>query len=96
MVKISVTEESSYSMEGDFEFHMSPLILNEETLEPFKKISFDWSPELPQDLQAMANVSHEELSEMIGEKLKHDFKKAMLNNSFIDDPAFKVKKVGEQ
>lgn len=80
----------TYSLEGNFEFYASPLIFNPYTFNGSKKISFEWNVEVPQDSKEVTPI-RSEWAEMMSEKLKQDFKKTLLEDSFIPDPSFKVK-----
>ena len=71
---IKFTQDGTFTpyIEGNFEFTLSPKIdYDMNTLVPSKQISFPWSIEMPQDVQAQPN--HDEIFEMFAEKLKQDF-----------------------
>ena len=77
---------------GDFEFYASPTIYDPLDFTPRKKISFGLSMKLKQDLQARGRptLSQDEIFEMIGQKLKEDFIKA-LKEGFKNDPTYPEK-----
>lgn len=78
-IKFEPTKNIKPYIEGDFEFIIEDKCIYSETeLEPFKKISFWWSPEMYQDI-SMLNKDGD-LYEMIAEKLKQDFLKLLNQN----------------
>lgn len=65
-----------FHVENDFEFYLEyPTFHDPNNFEPINKISFTYSPTTPD-----ANISDEEYVEYLGEKLKQDFKNAVLLN----------------
>ena len=73
--KLKFNENHQPIIEGDFEFEVGPTICDPYSMEPLKKISFAWSVELAQDIEAFHNSKN--IPEMLGEKLKQDFIKLM-------------------
>lgn len=69
-------KNNKFVFENDFEFIFElPFTIHDPyTFEPWKKISFIISP------QSLNEVSDEEYAELLSEKLKQDFKKAILND----------------
>lgn len=63
-------ENKNYYPKHDFEFEISKLFVD-ETLTPYKKVSFNLNPEMLQDFA----ITEEEYVEIMSEKLKQDFKK---------------------
>lgn len=103
MIKLN---DITHLLEGNFEFYISPSIFNPHTITPSRKVSFEWNPEISQDLKAVDNMRVELLSEkltqdlkaidnmwaeLLSEKLKQDFKKALLEDLFEVDLSYKIK-----
>jgi hypothetical protein len=90
MIKVTTTKLTEpfvmvTSLEGDFELHLSPVLFDALTFTPKRKISFQFNPEISQDLAILLKQTKEEVAELVAEKLKQDFKSAMLNDTFIRD-----------
>lgn len=68
---------NEFHVENDFEFYLENHIFHDPyTFEPIKRISFTYSPSIPS-----ANISDEVYAEYLGEKLKQDFKNALILNN---------------
>ena len=63
-------------VEGDFKFELSKTIMTEDLI-PIKKVTFDWCVEISQG--DMINYGEDNILELFGEKLKHDFIKQLKN-----------------
>lgn len=66
-------ENKKLQIEGDFKFELSPTILTEDLTTVYKKITFNWCTDIPN--QILMEFSEEEIIEIFAEKLKQDFKK---------------------
>jgi len=69
--------EKKYEMVGDFEFTISKTRYDEIDLTPIKSCTFEYTPEVIQDLSREFGAT--EMAELFGEKLKQDFIKYLLN-----------------
>lgn len=75
--KICFDENRKPIITGDFEFEIDQrTFADPHSFEPWKKISFAWSPEIHQDIEVL-NSNNSELYEVIGKKLKQDFIKLL-------------------
>lgn len=81
MVKIKGIDTNHCEMVGDFEFSISTIIFDVGDLIPYQKISFPLNMECMEDMEAYGK-SEGEAAEILAEKLKQDFKKALLASSF--------------
>jgi len=64
-------------IDGNYEFNIQEQPIFNSDLIPVKKISFEWSVEMPQDVNY--SQKENELFEMLAEKLKNDFLKFIKN-----------------
>lgn len=87
MVTVHITKDKKYALRGKFDFYISPMIFDKRFLQPYRRVSFSFSAELPQDLET--KMSETQVLEMISEKLRKDFVKTLKSNSFRADPIFK-------
>jgi hypothetical protein len=60
-------------VQGDFQFSVSKTFVDDSYSEPYKEITFKYCPLSP------FNLDHNEAIEILGEKLKQDFKKLLKN-----------------
>jgi hypothetical protein len=65
----------------EFTFFKSPIIYNALDFTPFYRVTFS-CPVTLQDL----SVDKNDVAEIVAEKLKQDFKKALINGSFTAEP----------
>lgn len=60
----------SIVIDGIFKFEVSDTVYG-QNLEPIKKISFNWSPEIPQNINQI--MGEHVIIEMLAQKIKEDF-----------------------
>ena len=63
-------ENGELQIEGNFNFELSPTIINNDLI-PIKKITFDWCVEISQ--AEMMTFGEDKILELFGERLKQDF-----------------------
>jgi len=76
-LKFTFDENHNPVIEGNFEFEVGETISVSDDFTPIKRISFAWSPEMQQDMQAFNNDKYSDMYETIGERIKQDFIKLL-------------------
>lgn len=66
-----VNSKIEWKFTGDCEFTKSPVLFNENEVEPFIVYTFKLSPELKQDLRLVGAA--DEIDEVVAERIKQEF-----------------------